>query len=76
MRLHSRLEKKNSPGSLLWRLRADPRIDAYVEEQLGPLLQAGQQGQADLDLLRHVLDAGGSMTRLAAATGANRPGCG
>ncbi|WP_432573159.1 PucR family transcriptional regulator [Kineococcus sp. SYSU DK005] len=57
---------------LLWRLREDPRLHSWVEAQLAPLLGAPDGGR-QLELLRGHLEAGGSMTRLAARLGLSRP---
>ncbi|WP_369070557.1 PucR family transcriptional regulator [Kineococcus terrestris] len=67
---------------LLWWLRGDPRLAAYVEEQLSPLL-TGSTGAPDgpdgpgageqLELLRAWLEEGGSATRLARRLHLSRP---
>ncbi|MEH3078327.1 MAG: PucR family transcriptional regulator ligand-binding domain-containing protein [Quadrisphaera sp.] len=58
--------------SLLRQLRGDPRLDAYVEGQLGPLLRHPGRAGADLALLRALVASRGSKTRLARATGTSR----
>ncbi|WP_432497237.1 PucR family transcriptional regulator [Kineococcus gypseus] len=57
---------------LLWWLREDPRLQSYVEAQLGGLL-AAPDGERALRLLREELECGGSPTRLAQRLGISRP---
>lgn len=57
---------------LLWWLRTDPRLQAFVEVQLAPLLAGGPDDRS-LDLLRDFLDEAGSMTRLARRLHLSRP---
>lgn len=59
---------------LLALLHDDPRLQAFVEAELGPLLE--HEARADsgmLDLLREYVAAGGNKTRLAEATHRSRP---
>ncbi|WP_432546016.1 PucR family transcriptional regulator [Kineococcus sp. SYSU DK004] len=64
---------------LLWWLRGDPRLAAYVEEQLSPLLTGGpgapdgHDAGEQLELLRAWLEEGGSATRLARRLHLSRP---
>ena len=57
---------------LLWWLRGDPRLQAFVEVQLAPLLTPVPDVRS-LDLLRDHLAEGGSMTRLASRLHLSRP---
>jgi purine catabolism regulator len=55
-------------------LADDPRLQAFVEAELGPLLaHEAQHADGMLDLLRQYVEAGGNKTRLAAATHRSRP---
>ncbi|MGW4208965.1 PucR family transcriptional regulator [Lentzea sp. NPDC004789] len=55
---------------LMYLLRDDPRVQAHVERELGPLLQPGH---ADLiATLRSYVDSGGNKTDAAAATNLSR----
>jgi purine catabolism regulator len=55
-------------------LQDDPRLQAFVEAELGPLLaHDARTGGAMLDLLRAYVAAGGNKTRLAATTHRSRP---
>jgi purine catabolism regulator len=55
---------------LMYLLRDDPRVQAHVERELGPLLQPGR---ADLiATLRSYVDSGGNKTDAAAATNLSR----
>ena len=59
---------------LLSLLHDDPRVQSFVEAELGPLLaHDARTGGAMLDLLRSYVAAGGNKTRLAAATHRSRP---
>ncbi|PWJ53244.1 purine catabolism regulatory protein [Quadrisphaera granulorum] len=58
---------------LLWRLRSDPQLQSYVDDQLAPLLHGTPRDVDDLALLEAFLASGGSMTQLASALDANRP---
>jgi len=57
---------------LLWWLRDDPRLQAFVEAHLAPLL-AGPDAADAVALLREHLECAGSMTRLAARLHLSRP---
>lgn len=59
---------------LLSRWCSHASLAEYVEDQLGSVLRDTARGDDDLQLLRDHLASGGSMTRLARTTGANRPG--
>ena len=55
-------------------LADDPRLQAFVESQLGPLLEHEAQHQSGLlDLLRQHVAAGGNKTRVAATSHRSRP---
>ena len=60
---------------LLALLHDDPRVQAFVEAELGPLLEhRSRTGSSELlDLLRQYVAAGGNKTRLAEATHRSRP---
>lgn len=59
---------------LLALLHDDPRVQVFVEAELGPLLaHEAQHGEGLLDLLRDHLAVGGRMTRLAERTHRSRP---
>ena len=59
---------------LLALLRDDPRVQAFVEAELGALLEnEARTGAGMLDLLREYVAAGGNKTRLAEATHRSRP---
>lgn len=59
---------------LLTLLKDDPRVQAFVEAELGPLLLLeGQQGQELLRVLRDYLAAGGNKAKLARISHASRP---
>jgi purine catabolism regulator len=59
---------------LLWQLRSDPRLSAYVDTQLGPLLRLDEPTRGRLlETLAAYLDAGGAMTAFAAAVNLSRP---
>jgi purine catabolism regulator len=59
---------------LLTLLHDDPRLQAFVEAELGPLLEhEARRGDGMLDLLREYVAVGGSKTRLARATHRSRP---
>ncbi len=55
-------------------LADDPRVQAFVESELGPLLahEAGRAGEG-LELLRQLVAAGGNKSKLAAASHLSRP---
>jgi purine catabolism regulator len=57
---------------LLALLHDDPRVQAFVEAELGPIL-APDADTGMLELLRQYVAAGGSKTRLAALTHRSRP---
>lgn len=60
---------------LLAQLHDDPRLQAFVEAELGPLLDhEARRGDGLLDLLRAYVAAGGNKTRMAANTHRSRPG--
>ncbi|GAA3680907.1 PucR family transcriptional regulator [Nocardioides ginsengisoli] len=55
-------------------LHDDPRVQAFTEAELGPLLaHDGARGTDLVGLLRQYVAAGGNKTRLAAATHRSRP---
>ena len=59
---------------LLWQLRADPRLQAFVDAQLAPLLRLdGRVRRQMLATLRAYLEADGGMTGFAARIGLSRP---
>jgi PucR family transcriptional regulator, purine catabolism regulatory protein len=59
---------------LLALLHDDPRVQVFVEAELGPLLaHDAQHGEGMLDLLRDHVAVGGRMTRLAERTHRSRP---
>jgi purine catabolism regulator len=59
---------------LLALLHDDPRVQSFVEAELGPLLQLGPGADGGmLELLRQYVAAGGSKTRLAQLTHRSRP---
>jgi purine catabolism regulator len=59
---------------LLALLHEDPRVQAYVEGELGPLLEhEARTGSGLLDLLRQHVAAGGNKTRLAESSHRSRP---
>ena len=59
---------------LLALLHDDPRLQAFVEAELGPLLEhEATVGAGMLDLLRQYVAAGGNKTRLAESTHRSRP---
>jgi PucR family transcriptional regulator, purine catabolism regulatory protein len=59
---------------LLALLHDDPRVQVFVEAELGPLLaHETRHGDGLLDLLRDYVAAGGRMTRLAQRTHRSRP---
>ncbi|CAA9376188.1 MAG: Putative regulatory protein [uncultured Nocardioidaceae bacterium] len=59
---------------LLALLHDDPRVQGFVEAELGPLLEhEARTGAGLLDLLRQYVAAGGNKTRLAQATHRSRP---
>ena len=59
---------------LLALLHDDPRLQSFVEAELGPLLEhEATVGAGMLDLLRQYVAAGGNKTRLAASTHRSRP---
>jgi PucR family transcriptional regulator, purine catabolism regulatory protein len=59
---------------LLALLHDDPRVQVFVEAELGPLLaHEAQHGEGLLDLLRDHVAVGGRMTRLAERTHRSRP---
>jgi purine catabolism regulator len=57
---------------LLALIHDDPRVQAFVEAELGPLLGADTDGGM-LELLRQYVAAGGNKTRLAELTHRSRP---
>ncbi|MDX6325262.1 MAG: PucR family transcriptional regulator, purine catabolism regulatory protein [Nocardioidaceae bacterium] len=58
---------------LLSLLHDDARVQSFVEAELGALLEHdARRGDGLLDLLRQYVDAGGNVTRLAAATHRSR----
>ena len=60
------------PG-LLMSLRDDPRLQEFVESELGRLLEhEARHGGGLVDLLRHYLAVGGSITELARVAHRNR----
>jgi purine catabolism regulator len=62
------------PG-LLALLHADPRVQAFVESELGGLLEHdARRDDGMLDLLRQYVAAGGNKTRVAAASHRSRAG--
>jgi purine catabolism regulator len=59
---------------LLWWMRGDPRLQAFIEGQLGPILESGgSRADDDLSLLGAYLAANGSMTQLAERLHLSRP---
>ncbi|MBL8928073.1 MAG: PucR family transcriptional regulator [Pseudonocardia sp.] len=59
---------------LLWQLRADPRLLAYVDAQLGALLRLDDRVRGQmLDTLSAYLEAGGVMTAFAVMINLSRP---
>jgi purine catabolism regulator len=59
---------------LLALLHDDPRLQGFVEAELGPLLEHEARTESGLlDLLRQYVAAGGNKTRLAQATHRSRP---
>lgn len=59
---------------LLALLRDDPRLQAFAEAELGPLLRHDRERGTDLlGTLRHYFAAGGNKTALARATHLSRP---
>jgi purine catabolism regulator len=59
---------------LLWQLRTDPRLLAYIEAQLGPLLRLDDRVRDQmLDTLSAYLEAGGRMTAFAETIRLSRP---
>lgn len=55
-------------------LHDDPRVQAFAESELGPLLEhEARHGGGLLELLRQYVAAGGNKTRLAAAAHRSRP---
>jgi len=59
---------------LLWQLRADPRLQAFVDVQLAPLLRLdGRVRRQMLATLLAYLEADGGMTGFAAKIGLSRP---
>jgi purine catabolism regulator len=59
---------------LLALLHDDPRLQGFVEAELGPLLEhEARAGDGMLDLLRQYVAAGGNKTQLARATHRSRP---
>ena len=59
---------------LLSLLQDDPRVQSFVEAELGPLLEHDARHGSDLvGLLRQYVAAGGNKTRLAAAAHRSRP---
>jgi PucR family transcriptional regulator, purine catabolism regulatory protein len=59
---------------LLWQLRADPRLQAFVDAQLAPLLRLdGRMRTQMLETLLAYLEADGGMTGFAAKIGLSRP---
>jgi len=59
---------------LLWQLRADPRLQAFVDAQLAPLLRLdGRVRRQMLATLLAYLEADGGMTGFAARIGLSRP---
>jgi purine catabolism regulator len=58
---------------LLALLHDDPRVQSFVEAELGPLLEHdARRGDGLLELLRQYVAAGGNVTRLAARTHRSR----
>ena len=58
---------------LLALLHDDPRVQAFVEAEIGPLLEHdARRGDGLLDLLRQYVAAGGNVTRLAASAHRSR----
>jgi purine catabolism regulator len=58
---------------LLALLQDDPRVQSFVEAELGPLLEHdARRGDGLLDLLRQYVAAGGNVTRLATAAHRSR----
>jgi purine catabolism regulator len=59
---------------LVWRLRDDPRLLAYVDEQLGPILRLDDPRRSDLlRNLRAYAEADGMVTAFASRIGRSRP---
>jgi purine catabolism regulator len=59
---------------LLWQLRTDPRLSAYVDAQLGPLLRLDEPTRGRMfETLAAYLDAGGAMSAFAAVVHLSRP---
>jgi purine catabolism regulator len=59
---------------LLWQLRDDPRLLAYVDVQLGPVLRLDARTRDQvLGTLSAYLDSGGGVTAFAARLGLSRP---
>ena len=60
---------------LLWQLRADPRLQSFVDAQLAPLLRLDDPERTTmLETLLAYLDAGGVVTVFARAVQLSRPG--
>lgn len=59
---------------LLWQLRSDPHLLAYVDAQLGPLLRLDDRARPQmLETLFAYVEAGGAMTAFAGAVHLSRP---
>ncbi|MFJ7213502.1 PucR family transcriptional regulator [Amycolatopsis sp. NPDC098790] len=59
---------------LLWRLREDRHLLAYVDDQLGPVLRLDEEKRVRaLETLRAYVEADGAMTEFARRIGTSRP---